>query len=103
MLGYPPEQAERLKREYAFVQLDRMAVYTGTYYGDEPSFERPQFTDDSLSFTGGGTPPRACAVLSARARNPFDLGTDGPQFDDLNRTQPMSSRTPRPRQAAAAG
>ena len=36
LLGYPPEQAERVKRDIAAVQLDRMAVYTGTYYGDEP-------------------------------------------------------------------
>ena len=90
MLGYPPEQAERLKRENAFVQLDRMAVYTGTYYGEEPSFESPQFTDDGLNFSSGGPSSRLRGPEAGA--NPFDLGNDGPQFDDLNRTQPMSSR-----------
>ncbi len=92
LLGYPLEQAERIKRDYASVQLERMAVYTGTFYGDEPSFESPQFTDEDL----GGF--RASAP-SSRRRGPFgedpgafDLGAEGgPQFDNVDRTQPMSS------------
>jgi type IV pilus assembly protein PilM len=91
LLSYPLEQAERIKRDYATVQLDRMAVYTGTFYGDEPSFEGPQFTDEDL----GGF--RASAP-SSRRRGPFgddpgafDLGAEGPQFDNVDRTQPMSS------------
>ena len=89
-LGYPPEQAERFKREYAFVQLDRMAVYTGTFYGDEPSFDSPQFTEDSLNFGSGSPSSRRRDLYGETGDNPFDLNTDAPQFDDGNRTQPMS-------------
>ena len=93
MLGYPLEQAERFKREYAAVQLDRMAVYTGTYYGDSPSFDTPQFGDDGLSFTGGESSSRRRSPFGEADANPFEVGTEGPQFDDaMNRTQPMSSR-----------
>ncbi|MBV9852306.1 MAG: type IV pilus assembly protein PilM [Armatimonadetes bacterium] len=89
-LGLPPEQAERLKRDHASVQLDRMAVYTGTYYGDEPNFESPQFGDD-LSF--GGAPSSRLRPFGEGEANPFEMNPEGPQFDDLDRTQPMSSRT----------
>ena len=91
-LGYPLEQAERFKREYAAVQLDRMAVYTGTYYGDAPGFDAPQFGDDGLSFSSGEPSSRRRGAFGEGDANPFEVGAEGPQFDDLNRTQPMSSR-----------
>lgn len=92
LLGYPLEQAERVKRDSATVQLDRMAVYTGTYYGDEPSFDGPQFTDeDGGAFRSGAPSSRLRGPLGEDPDNPFDIGHEGPQFDDAERTQPMPS------------
>ena len=44
-LQYTVEQAERVKRDYAVVQLDRMAVYTGSAYG-AGDYETPEFQDE---------------------------------------------------------
>ena len=99
-LQYTSDQAERVKRDYAVVQLDRMAVYTGTHWDGE---------GDGLQFTG-----EANFDTGDDADNPFGLGaTDdgsggfhttpsgrlstpsgrlGEGFDDMERTQPMSRR-----------
>jgi len=103
-MQYTLEQAERVKRDYAVVQLDRMAVYTGTAY--EEGYETPQFQDED-NFSMG------------EDANPFDLNPQGPDFgnafrtdsdpplggtafggaavyggaDDLDRTQPIERRT----------
>jgi len=101
-LQYTLEQAERVKRDNAVVQLDRMAVYTGTGTYDGSGDDMPQFTDED-NFN-----------LTEDADNPFDLnaaeGDPGfrtthsgrlttpsgrlgdPQFDDAERTQPMDRR-----------
>jgi len=102
-LQYTMEQAERVKRDYAVVQLDRMAVYTGTAY--EEGYETPQFQDED-----------GFNLNDDAADNPFDLNAQGadfgnafrtdaepplggtafggaPVFDDLDRTQPMERRT----------
>lgn len=100
-LQYTMEQAERVKRDYAVVQLDRMAVYTGTAY--EEGYETPQFQDED-SFN----------LNDDAADNPFDLNAPGfgdafrtdsepplggtafggaPALDDLDRTQPIERRT----------
>jgi type IV pilus assembly protein PilM len=94
LMGYPLEQAERVKRDYATIQLDRMAVYTGTYYGDEPNFEAPQFgEEDAGTFRAGAPSSRLRGSFGEELGTPFDLGHEGPQFDDLDRTQPMASTT----------
>ena len=98
-LEYPLEQAERVKRDYAVVQLDRMAVYTGTAYEDG-GYEAPQFEDEDAGFNLGDT----------AAANPFDLAAEpdadfgnafrttpsgrlgGDALDDMERTQPMPRR-----------
>jgi type IV pilus assembly protein PilM len=100
-LQYTVDQAERVKRDYGMVQLDRMAIYTGTAYDAEGGYEAPEFSDDQ-NFN-----------LDDDAHdNPFDLnsGSDmdfGSAFrsapsgrlggeaapDDVVRTQPMSRRT----------
>jgi type IV pilus assembly protein PilM len=97
ILGYPLEQAERVKREYGEVQLDKIGIYTGTAYGD--GYDAPQFQDDAPSFIETDDVP---------LRNPFDTGVEpdtsmfanpfattpeGPQFDDAERTQPIPKRT----------
>ncbi len=101
-LQYTPEQAERVKREYAVVQLDRMAVYTGTHYEGEGGFDNtPQFEDEN-----------GFDLNDDSQDHPFDMnaGDDSgfgetgfrttpsgrlgePRFDDMERTQPMSRRT----------
>ncbi len=99
-LQYTMEQAERAKRDYGMVQLDRMAVYTGTAYDTEGGgYETPEFSDDQ-SFN----------LSDDAADNPFDLnanldGDFGSAFrsvpsgrlqdppDDMSRTQPMQRRT----------
>ena len=101
-LQYTPEQAERVKREYAVVQLDRMAVYTGTHYEGEGGFDdTPQFEDE------GGFPLNEeeqdhafdlnagdDAAFGETGFRPTPSGRLGePRFDDLERTQPMSRRT----------
>ena len=100
-LQYTSEQAERVKRDYAIVQLDRMAVYTGTHWDGE---------GDGLQFTG-----EAGFDGGEEGDNPFGLGAAddgtagfhttpsgrlstpsgrlGEGFDDMERTQPMSRRT----------
>jgi len=70
-LQYTTEQAERVKRDYAVVQLDRMAVYTGTAYGE--GYETPQFQDDD-----------DFSLNDDAADNPFDLNAPG--FGDAFRT-----------------
>ena len=93
MMGYTLDQAERIKRDYASVQLDRMAIYTGTAYGDDPNYETPKFGEegefgptDSTRISG-----RRSARISGRSgrisgrlggdelsafSNPFDLTMD---------------------------
>ena len=98
-LQYTIDQAERVKRDYGMVQLDRMAVYTGTAYDTEGGYEAPEFGDDQQF------------PLDDAADNPFDLnanldGDFGSAFrsapsakiydtgpDDMTRTQPMPRRT----------
>ncbi len=100
-LQYTMDQAERVKREYATVDLARIAVYTGTAY--EEGYDTPQFTDED-NFN-----------LNEDADNPFDLNTGEDefggvrttpsgrlttpsgrlgeaQFDDVERTQPIDRR-----------
>ena len=104
-MQYTIDQAEQAKRNYGMVQLDRMAVYTGTAYDtEEGSYEAPEFGDDSGFSLGEDTQD-----------NPFDLNANldsdfgsafGSAFrstpsgplgengaDDMVRTQPMSRRT----------
>ena len=101
-LQYTPEQAERVKREYGTVQLDRMAVYTGTHYDGEGGFDdAPQFDEEggfNLNEEGQDHPfdlnagdDAAFGETGFRATPSGRLGE--PQFDDLERTQPMSRRT----------
>ncbi len=70
-MQYTVEQAERVKRDYAVVQLDRMAVYTGTAY--EEGSEGLQFQDED-HFN----------LDDDAADNPFDLNAPG--FGDAFRT-----------------
>ncbi len=99
-LQYTIDQAERVKRDYGMVQLDRMAIYTGTAYDTEGGYEAPEFGDDQ------GFP-----LTDDAADNPFDLNAnlDGdfgsafrsapsakiydPGAEDMSRTQPMPRRT----------
>ncbi len=97
-LQLPAEQAERIKRELGVVQLDRMAVYTGTGFGEEDAeYEAPQFQDEDTAFgladdlvmpNPFGTAPDDSFRTTPSGR----LGGE-PQFDDAERTQPMSRRT----------
>lgn len=122
MMGYTLDQAERIKREYAAVQLERMSVYTGTAYGDVDY--AGAFTDDDTNFgaardsgrisgRSGGRITGRSGRISGRLggdelplTNPFEFGQDAeaePQLGSLNlgrsdmdeneRTQPMSQRT----------
>ena len=75
-MQYPLEQAERVKREHAVVQLDRMAVYTGTSYG-EGSYETPEFQDEE-NFN----------LHDDAADNPFDLNPTAPDFGNAFRSAP---------------
>ena len=72
-LQYTMEHAERVKRDYAVVQLDRMAVYTGTAY--EEGYETPQFQDED-HFNLNDDP----------SDNPFDLNAQGSDFGNAFRT-----------------
>ncbi|MGO8672102.1 MAG: type IV pilus assembly protein PilM [Capsulimonadaceae bacterium] len=114
MLGYTLDQAERIKLEYASVQLDRMSIYTGTAYGDDPSYQPPQFTDDDVNFgasrDSGRISGRSSGRVSGRSGrisgrlggddsplgNPFDL-TDDTETDtdalNLAKTQPIDTKT----------
>ena len=66
-LQYTVEQAEQVKRNYAVVQLDRMAVYTGTAYDE--GHEGLQFQDDE-NFN----------LHDEGADSPFDLNMQSPDF-----------------------
>lgn len=99
ILGYPLDQSERLKREYGEVQLDKIGIYTGTAYGDG-GYEGPQFADEEPSFTNLGDTedvplrnPFDTSPDESLGRNPFDTLPEAPQFDDLDRTQPIPTRT----------
>jgi type IV pilus assembly protein PilM len=102
-MGYTLDQAERIKREYASVQLDRMAIYTGTAYYDDGSFGGQFAEDDSGLGTGresGRISGRSSGRVSGRSgrisgrlggdegplSNPFDLSLEGEptQQDPLN-------------------
>jgi type IV pilus assembly protein PilM len=94
MMGYTLDQAERIKRDYAEVQLERMSIYTGTAYGDDPSYQAPQFADDDVNFgvsrDSGRISGRSSGRVSGRSgrisgrlggddaplSNPFDLTDD---------------------------
>ena len=102
MLQYTLDQAERVKRDYAVIQLDRMAVYTGTHWdgeGDGPQFtEEADFNagdDGDNPFGLGGLDPELGGGFqttpSGRLTTPS--GRLGEPFDDMDRTQPMSRRT----------
>ena len=117
-LQYTLEQAERVKRENAVVQLDRMAIYTGTGVYHEGGDDMPQFTDeDSVNFNDDAdnpfdlnapaegdpgyqmTPSGRISTPSGRLTTPSGRLTTpsgrlgDPQFDDLERTQPIPRRT----------
>ncbi len=98
-MQYTMDQAERAKRDYGMVQLDRMAIYTGTAYDTGAGYETPEFSDDQ-SFD----------LSDDAADNPFDLNANldgdfgsafratpsgrlGDPQDDMTRTQPMARRT----------
>ena len=98
-LQLPAEQAERIKRELGVVQLDRMAVYTGTGFGEEDAeYEAPQFQDEETSF-GLADDLAMPNPFGTAPEDPFRTPTPSgrlggePQFDDAERTQPMSRRT----------
>jgi len=100
-LQLPMDQAERVKCEYAVVQLDRMAIYTGSHYEGEGFAEAPQFEDEA-SFPLNDDPHDLPFDLHVADDNPFRTagfhvtpsGRLGePAFDDLERTQPISRRT----------
>jgi len=87
MLGYPLDQAERIKVENAEVQLERMAIYTGTAYGDDVNYEAPQFREGDERFETGRDSGRVSGRVSGRISgrlhsdsgpivNPFDITTD---------------------------
>lgn len=119
MLGYPLDQAERIKIEHGEVQLDRMAIYTGTAYGDEAGYEAPEFREGDDQFETGRDSGRVSGRVSGRISgrlhsdsgpivNPFDItgdfeaaaepeGTGAPLNlaktagpDETERTQPMN-------------
>lgn len=97
ILGHPLDQAERIKRDYAEVQMDKIGIYTGTAYGE--GYEGPQFQEDAPSFIEtDDTPLRnpfdtSGEVDSALGQNPFMTTPEGPQFDSAERTQPIPKRT----------
>ncbi len=99
------DQAERMKRDYGMVQLDRMAVYTGTAYDTGDEYEAPEFGDDQ-SFNLGDdvqdNPFDLNANLDGDFGNAFRSvpsqrldanGLEAGGLDDVTRTQPMSRRT----------
>ena len=94
------DQAERVKREYGMVQLDRMAVYTGTAYDTEDAYDAPEFGDDagfSLGEDAQDNPFDLNAGIDSDFGNAFRsvpsgrLGDDS--ADEMTRTQPMTRRT----------
>lgn len=97
-MQYTIDQAEREKREYGMVQLDRMAVYTGTAYDTEGGYEAPEFSDDQFSLEDAQDNPFDLnANLDADFGSAFRSTPSGPLgdagADDMTRTQPMSRRT----------
>ncbi len=100
-LQFPVEQAERIKRELGVVQLDRMAVYTGTGFGEEEEagYEAPQFQDeDNFGAAESLSMPNPFGTEPEPEADPFRTTPSGrlgaePLFDDTRRTQPMSRRT----------
>lgn len=74
-MQYSVEQAERVKRDYAVVQLDRMAVYTGSAYG-EGDYETPEFQDDE-NFN-----------LHDDADHSLDFNPQSPDFGNAFRAEP---------------
>ena len=105
LLSYPLDQAERVKRDYGQVHLDRMAVYTGTAYGEAGGYEAPQFQEDEppAFFEDAdtqfdvpnpfGTPATPDAEANPFGQNPFLSTPETPAPDDLERTQPIARRT----------
>lgn len=97
ILGYPLDQAERIKRDYAEVQLDKIGIYTGTAYGE--GYEGPQFQEEVPSFIETDDVPlrnpfdTSGDFDSSLGQNPFMTTPEGPQFDDAERTQPIPKRT----------
>jgi len=122
MMGYTLDQAERIKREHAAVQLERMSVYTGTAYGDVDY--GGGYSDDDTNFgaardsgrisgRSGGRITGRSGRISGRLggdelplTNPFDITSEhdaSSDFgtlnlgkadpDDAERTQSMSDRT----------
>lgn len=101
-LQYTPEQAERVKREYAVVQLDRMAIYTGTHYEGEGGFDNtPQFEDENGFDLNDDDQDHPFDMNAGDDAGFGEAGHQGnpsgrlgePRFDDVERTQPMSRRT----------
>ena len=101
-LQYTPEQAERVKREYAVVQLDRMAIYTGTHYEGEGGFDNtPQFEDENGFDLNDDDQDHPFDMNAGDDAGFGESGHQGnpsgrlgePRFDDVERTQPMSRRT----------
>lgn len=108
LLSYPLDQAERVKRDYGAVQIDRMAVYTGTAYGDASGYEAPQFQEEEAPaffeeadtqfevpnpFGTPAAPAAPEAETNPFGQNPFLSTPETPAPDDLERTQPIARRT----------
>lgn len=97
-MQYTIDQAEREKCEYGMVQLDRMAVYTGTAYDTEGGYEAPEFSDDQFGLEDvQDNPFDLNANLDADFGNAFRSAPSGPLgdagADEMTRTQPMPRRT----------
>ena len=106
LLGYPLDQAERVKRDYGEVLVERMSVYTGTAYGDAAGFDQPQFQEEEAPafledsefdvpnpFGSAPAAPDAEAEVNPLGQNPFLTTPEAGAFDDLERTQPIPRRT----------
>lgn len=101
-LGQTLEQSEHLKREHGSIQLERMAIYTGTAYGGQEFEENAlTFDEDETGFVSG-LPDDDPAASPFDFSDTEDLGgfqrspsqrLGEAQFDDAERTQPMSRRT----------
>ena len=84
------------------VQLDRMAIYTGTHYEGEGAFDNtPQFEDENGFDLNDNSQDHPFDMNAGDDAAFGEAGHQGnpsgrlgePRFDDVERTQPMSRRT----------